>query len=744
MTPSRSGQVIADKALGALIRRLPGWCKRPEFVAVLLAGALLRLFWLDSTSFLGDQAQLLAVARAALDAHSLPLTGIMSSIGTLNPPASIYLLLPFAALPDPFWAALFTAVANVAAVILLFRIADRYVGRVAAFAAGLLYATAAGPVWYSRFTWQQNLLAPVLLLFFWFLCRGVVDRRRGWLAWNLACWAIAVQLHPTAAPLLALTALGVLFTWRESRLRDAAVAAGAAALLLAPYALWLAVTGGADVSRLLGSAGGKAVLDATAPTQLLLLALPAPANALGASSPYQAAYPLLGVLAVAVALLVLGSTMWLVEVVVRPVLPLIPPLLRCLRRISASSSHQEGGHDRHDLALASPRWRFCALLLLWEVMPLLVMLRHGQQVYPHYLLASLPAVFLVMGIFLARIPAATVEFAGSRGEPSSIMSRLGWLQLHSQQVIVALVLLLALGQAYGSVTQIVAIHQGTFEAGVSGSHYGWPLDDQRSALVAARDVARPLGASVVVASDALHEQPLGYLAATSYGPASVYDASACLVTPAAGSPPQVTLSPVADSARELLTRMSGVTTLKTLPVAAGLAPALYRVPSGATLPGETAVSTSSPGSAPQLAGYLFDHNPASTPRLVMRWEGAPTITVQPSQALRYYFGATPKLGATPLGHYRFYAQPLDSQGHTLEAPEVADCPQLAWAQGMNVTAWVGYPSALAGRVASWRVWADVAPFVVTRPTLGQLRFETGAVREGKRIAVGGQGMISAA
>lgn len=731
-----------------MLRRLPAWAKRPDFVAVLLVGAVLRLLWLDSTSFLGDQAQLLAVARAALDAHSLPLTGIMSSIGTLNPPASIYLLLPFAALPDPFWAALFTALANVAAVVLLYRVADRYAGRMAAFATGLLYATAAGPVWYARFVWQQNLLAPVLLLFFWTLCRGVVDGRRGWLVWNLACWAVAVQLHPTAAPLLALTALGVVFTWREMRWRDGLVAGGAFALLFAPYALWLALTGGADVSRLLGSAGGKAVLDPTAPAQLLVLALPALPDAMGASSPYTATYPALGALVVIVALLVLASTLWLADLVARPLLPLIPPLLRRLRRIPATSSpehpHQnDGSPDQFARVPASPQWRFLALLLLWEVTPLVVMLRHSQPVYPHYLLVSLPAAFLALGIFLPRLPAAIARCARSLDARVPGVRLAAWLRTHARQVVVALVLLLAGAQAYGTAAQITVIHEGAFEAGASGSHYGWPLDDQRAALQAAQIAARPLGASVMVASDALHQQPLGYLAATSDGPATVYDASACLVTPAMGGQSLVTLSPSAGPARDLLARMSGVTALNTLPPAAGLAPALYRVPAGATLPGAVAASGADASGAPQLAGYLVDQPTNASARLVMQWEGAPNLTVPSSQALRYYFGASTQPGA-PLGHYRFLAQPLDSQGHALAAPIVADCPQLAWAHGMNVTSWAAYPSTLAGHVASWRVWVEVAPYVVTRPTLGPLRFETGAVREGKQTIVGSQGMIPAA
>ncbi len=736
-------------SLARLWRALPAWSRRPDFALVIVVGALLRLIWLDDTSFLGDQAQMLAVARSALSLHALPLAGIESSIGTLNPPASIYLLLPFAALPDPFWAALFTALANVGAVVLLYRIADRYAGRAAAFAAGVLYATAAGPVWYSRFIWQQNLLAPVLLLFFWTLCRGVIDRRPGWLPWNLACWAVAVQLHPTAAPLLALTGVGIALTWRNLRWRDAYTSAIITVVLFAPYLLWLALSGASDVGRLLGSAGGNAVLDVTAPAQLLMLALPAPQDAMGVPSLYTATYPLLAPLVILVALLVLASALWIVELAARPLLPLATKALRRITGRRSDSQPNPREADLIPLALESRTWRFYALLALWELLPLLVMLRHSQPVFPHYLLVSLPAVFLVLGIFLARLPATLSRLAVSlHGGADGVLARsVAWLRVRAGAIFVGLVLLLAVGQAFGTGAQLVAIHQGAFEAAASGSHYGWPLDDQRAALQAAQSAARPLGASVMVASDALHQQSLGYLATTSYGPATVYDDSACLVTPAAGSQPQVTLSTDADTSRALLRRLSGATLVKTLPATAGLDPALYRLAPGATLPGEVAAppttSQGKPGQ-PQLAGYLFDRGAPAAPFLMMRWTGAPTLDVPTSQALRYYFGASAQPGAASIAHYRFLAQPMNSQNQPLAAPLTADCPRLAWAQGMNVYTQIAYPQALAGHVASWRVWVEVAPFAVTRPSLGAWRFETGAVREGSLAAIGNQASIPGA
>src|SRR5581483_9863314 len=149
-------------------------------------------------------------------------------------------------------------------------------------------------------------------------------------------------------------------------------------------------------------------------------------------------------------------------------------------------------------------------------------------------------------------PSPALRLGARRGR----VPQIHWLQehagMHARSVFVGLLVLLAAGESLGTMAQIVAIDQGRFEASASGSHYGWPLDDQRAALDAAQSVARPLGATVMVASDALHQQSLGYLAATSYGPATVYDDTACLVTPATGSRPMVTLSTGVDPSRALL------------------------------------------------------------------------------------------------------------------------------------------------------------------------------------------------
>src|SRR5262245_13292427 len=91
------------------------------FLALGLA-VVLRLWHLEQSQFFDDQAGLMTLAHQALVYGAVPVTGIRSSIGTLNPPLSIYLLLPaalFTSNPLPSLIAL--ALWNVLGVALVYR-----------------------------------------------------------------------------------------------------------------------------------------------------------------------------------------------------------------------------------------------------------------------------------------------------------------------------------------------------------------------------------------------------------------------------------------------------------------------------------------------------------------------------------------------------------------------------------------------------------------------------------------------
>src|SRR2546422_8562132 len=104
------------------------------------------------------------IFRMAHDAiyHGLiPATSNIASIRIVNPPAVIYLFVfPAAFSANPLWGVIYVGLFNVIAVLLTYIFVRRYYGRLAAVIASLLYATTFNPIYYSRFIWQQNLVAP--------------------------------------------------------------------------------------------------------------------------------------------------------------------------------------------------------------------------------------------------------------------------------------------------------------------------------------------------------------------------------------------------------------------------------------------------------------------------------------------------------------------------------------------------------------------------------------------------------
>ncbi len=686
--------------------------------AALVVGAVLRLLWLGDTSFLGDQAQLLALGRSAADHHAFILTGIPSSIGSLNLPASTWLYAPFALLGGPLGATIFTALANILAIALLYAIAARYLSRRAGFAAALLYATASGPVHYARFIWQQNLLAPVVLLLFWVILLAVVERRHGWLGWSVLLWGVATALHPTAAPLLGLIAVALAFTWRDLRRRDLAWAAVALVALFGPTALWEALSHGYDLVGAQHFSQGHTVFDTWALTYLLQLMQPATAQAYGASSFYVAIGRGVAVLGAVIAALLIAAQVWLVATLAAP----------WLRRAGA------GWVAPARTALADARWRVALLLALWEALPLTFMLRHSRSVEPHYLLVLLPAAYLTIGAALAW---------ASLWLPRALARR---LQMQPRRLaLIALVALVAMvgsvsaTQTVGVVGELATIHSGAFDALTLPLHYGTPLSSEQAALAALQTATRGLHANAAIASTRVQQEPLGYLNATSAASraATDYISEGCLALPAASArAPLVTLATPGSTAAQLLPQIQGARPIGSIAVQGGAPYLLYAIAPGASGGGERAIATPASSGAPQPAAYVYTSASSAGAALTIRWVGAPTLQANQSTAVSYWYGADPR--TAPIAEYTFSAQPLNAQGQPIGAPLTTVCARLAWSQQLSVITTMRVPTALAtgGQVVSWRVSAQMAPAEAIRPTLGPLALETGAITFGPQRPLG--------
>ena len=541
----------AEKAASAASRAARfAWARHPEFWVILLVAALLRLWSLDHAQWLDDQAQLLALARDAWLRGALPITGIRSSIGTLNPPLSVYILMPFFLFTrSPLPALVALALWNIFGVALCYLFGLRYFNRRVAFIAALVFACCGAAVNYSRFIWQQNYLPPLLLLWAFTLYLGVVRGRRPWLALHLLLLAMIIALHPTGLTLLAVTVVALLIAPHWPTRRDTLVGVGLVVLLLLPTILWELLSGFSDVGLLRAFTGQPSVVNGDVFLAFNhLLGAPAYPDP-GRNVPYPAILPAARYARLAgwnAVLQIVVSLLYITCYLVLSVLALAP-----LRRVrpSAPAVVATGWRRvwnwllalRHALQ-ADARWRAYALLWLWLTIPPLTMLRHGKTVQPHYLFILYPALFLSVGV--------AVDAIIREGPRLLSLLRIRWPAAlpDARRVIagaaLALVLLVALAQGTQTALFLAAVSNDQ----VSNVNFGYPLNQLLAADGALASIQRQQRAHAVVVS-----MPSRYTASalTSTLIREESDRSGiggdCLVLPAPASTPALLVSTAADS-----------------------------------------------------------------------------------------------------------------------------------------------------------------------------------------------------
>src|SRR5258707_14424024 len=117
VAPEKAASPGESKPLPAKWRLQPGLLLSWEMYLVMLVAGFLRLYRIDTTEFNLDQANIFRVAYDAVHHGMLVAASNQSSIGTINPPAIIYLLMPttfFSA--NPLWAAVWFALLTIVAV----------------------------------------------------------------------------------------------------------------------------------------------------------------------------------------------------------------------------------------------------------------------------------------------------------------------------------------------------------------------------------------------------------------------------------------------------------------------------------------------------------------------------------------------------------------------------------------------------------------------------------------------------
>jgi len=583
-----------DRVARAVARfaRIP-WVRYPEFWAIVLVAALLRLWLLDHSQWLDDQAQLLTLARDAWLHGALPITGIRSSIGTLNPPLSVYILMPFFLFTkSPLPALIGLALWNIFGVALCYIFALRYFSRRAAFCSALVFACCGAAINYSRFIWQQNYLPPLLLLWAFTLYAGVVRGRRNWLALHLLLLVMIISLHPTGLTLLAVTVVALLIAPHWPTRRDALLGVGLVVVLLLPTILWELTSGFSDAQLLRQFSQQPPVFNFDVFHAIYhLLGAPAYPGP-GTNTPYPAIldtalYARIDGLNVAIQNVAMA--LYIVSYLALTVLTLAP--LRPVRVESALTGWRRVWGWLLALRAAlqtDARWRSYLLLWVWLTIPSLTMLRHGKTVQPHYLFILYPAFFLSVGVAVDAIiregPRVLAELR--------IHTRQTQAQL--QRIIVgsalAVVLLVALGQGAQSALFIAALGNNQ----VSTANFGYPLDQLLSADSALATIQRAQHAGSIIVS-----MPSRYTASALDSTLIREEADRtgvtgdCLALPGAHTGPTLVVSTRAASPQgRLLATLPNATHVQDIAMPGDEPLAIYRL-SGATplLPDERALQS---------------------------------------------------------------------------------------------------------------------------------------------------------
>lgn len=386
------------------------WLMTWELYPILALAIFLRVYLWTMTQFDADQAVIYGLAHRAVVHGLIPITTNASSIGIMNPPATVYLLMLGAVFSaNPYAGLIVVIILNVLAVFLTYIVVRRYFGRIAGAFSALFYAVALHTVFYGRFIWNQNMLAPFVLLFLLALLWGVMERRRGWLAPAVLLWGWMVQLHGSAIFLVVPLVIACILALQTLRWRDFFLAAGLLLVIYAPFILWEASTRFADISILMQNLHHSSTID----TQIWSFYLSyirafdfsptAEAGSLG-----RILQPMLHWDYRFMLLLLLGSYLFALFALCQVKYQLLLFIPR--DNIQRDGFLKTGKHSflarllsQWQTIQASPGRSALLLLLAWQIVPLLLLTRHSLDLFPYYILVLMPGPFILIGICAAQV-----------------------------------------------------------------------------------------------------------------------------------------------------------------------------------------------------------------------------------------------------------------------------------------------------------------------------------------------------
>ncbi len=347
-----------------------------------MAAALLRFGWLGVTSFGFDEVRVshMALQMAHGDFAEL---GMQSSSGVPNFPAAIWIYaLPYAITNNPRLAIALTALVNTLAVFGVYWLGRKLFDAWAGLATAALFATSPFLVFYSRSVWSQNWLAPLAVLWAVAAVKTLTSSQNAqllsrnasirpfWLGLHVFLAGFVGQVH-IAGFALGLATLVYLIYFRMWRAWKAVLIGGLLAAVLMVPTIYTIVRFGdgarVEIGRILDT---PSVTDFSALTDTLALATGNAATRFWLNDQWQWHNPLD---------LLTQLTVWSLTIL------LAIGTLYTLYQIVTE-------RDMRGLRIFVLAWAICAPLLF---------MRSKTGTTIHYHLASLPALFILIGAALS-------------------------------------------------------------------------------------------------------------------------------------------------------------------------------------------------------------------------------------------------------------------------------------------------------------------------------------------------------
>lgn len=520
-----------------------------EIYPIIVLAAFLRFYQMNVTEFDDDQVAIFRMAYNAVHSGLIPVMSNGASIGIAHPPGVIFLYMLSALFSaDPLGGALLVAFLTLLGVVLTYFFTRRYYGRFAGTVAALLYGTAAAPVHYARFIWQPNVMPLFTVLFFFALFWGVIERRKGWFFPALVLLGILYQMHETTLLLAVPLVIAVAFSYNTLRWRDIIFALIALIIIFFPYLLWELFTKFTDVHTILTLAKQHNIINSQSIQFYRLFLVPFTQPPAYPGSLLQMLTPLLSWLVYLMPALAIASIATaLVCIFVYPNGGIVKRIVGL--KDETSTDVQPGSFKSRWLSFgANPYRGGLVLLVVWQLLPVIVLLRHAIDLHTQYFFVLMPGPFILIGIFAAWM----VEW--SRIFSSLRVARYG---------VYALLTLIIVAQLVGTTAQIVDMGNGNFDGRNPqiGTYYN-DLNSLQQAINQADQQAQQRHLShVYIAADSVTKSAESYLIEHMplHTSTTLFDASNCVVLPnPANGQAMMLVSPYDTFASALLSQFASV------------------------------------------------------------------------------------------------------------------------------------------------------------------------------------------